>query len=586
MKSVAWVSALLVAWFMSSTAHAAVHASVDNDQIAAGETIELTLAHDGRTGSQPDLAPLNQDFDVLSTSRSSNLQITNGSISSTTQLRLTLSPKRSGQLTIPSLTWDNQRSSPVRIRVSGSGNSQDGEAQEQSSNVYLKTSVDDSQPYVQGAVNLTVRLYAAVPIHRASLDLPTSSDVLVQQLGKDRNSAEEINGRQYQIVERHYLLFPQHSGSLKIPGPVLDAQVAVRTRRGAADDPFSNFFDESPFAGMMQTVKQVRIHADEIALAVRPRPAAATASYWIPAKSLTVTSEWHPDSLQAQTGEPITLDMHLRAEGLTAAQLPDVASLLQLPPGLKAYPDQAKLDNTEENDTVVGAREQSVALIADRAGDFQLPAVNIQWWDTRANELRTVELPARTLKVLPGAGSSASAPAQSSAPQATPEIQLENNAPKPTPPSSPASVGNWPWHWVSLALVILWLGTVLAWWLSRRSKPKALSTPTPVPAVRANESQARERFLSACKLNDASTARRTLLEWARAKWPDSPPAGLRALASRLEDPTIETLLIELDRACFAGGEWNGASLAKALNRLPAVSQKTKASGSQLAELYP
>lgn len=583
MKSVAWVSALLAAWLVSATAHASVKASVDNDQVAPGETIELTLAHDGRTRSQPDLAPLNQDFDVLSTSRSSNLQIVNGSMSSQTQMRLTLSPKRSGQLTIPSLIWDNERSSPVRISVSGNGTSQDGEAQEQSSNVFLKTSVDDSQPYVQGAVNLTVRLYAAVPIQRATLDLPTSSDVLVQQLGKDHNSETEINGRQYQVVERHYLLFPQHSGSLKIPGPVLDAQVAVRTRRGTPDDPFSNFFDNSPFAGMMQTVKPVRIHADDIALAVRPRPAAATASYWIPAKNLTVTSEWHPDSLQAQTGEPITLDMHLRAVGLTAAQLPDVASLLQLPPGLKAYPDQAKLDNTEGSGTVVGTREQSVALIADRAGDFQLPAVNIQWWDTRADELRTIELPARTLKVLPGAANTTSAPAQNSAP----EIQLENNTPKQTTLSQPASAGNWPWHWVSLTLVILWLGTVLAWWLSRRGKPRAPSTSSPVPAVRANESQAHERFLSACKLNDAATARRTLLEWARAKWPESPPAGLRALASRLEDANIETLLIELDRACFAGGEWNGAALAKALSRLPAASEKkTNAAGAKLAELYP
>ena len=63
--------------------------------------------------------------------------------------------------------------------------------------------------------------------------------------------------------------------------------------------------------------------------------------------------------------------------------------------------------------------------------------------------------------------------------------------------------------------------------------------------------------------------------------------GLRALASRLEDGNIETLLIELDRACFAGGEWSGAALAKALSRLPAASEKkTKAARAELAELYP
>ena len=103
MKSVTLLSVLLAAGLISAAAYASVNASVDSDQVAAGDTVELTLSHDGQTGAQPDLAALRQDFDVLSTSRSSNVRIVNGSLSSETQLRLTLSPKRSGQLTIPSL---------------------------------------------------------------------------------------------------------------------------------------------------------------------------------------------------------------------------------------------------------------------------------------------------------------------------------------------------------------------------------------------------------------------------------------------------------------------------------------------------
>jgi hypothetical protein len=167
-----------------------------------------------------------------------------------------------------------------------------------------------------------------------------------------------------------------------------------------------------------------------------------------------------------------------------------------------------------------------------------------------------------------------------------PEIQLENDASKQAHPSSSANAGKWPWHWVSLALVILWIGTVLGWWWSRRRQPKTPPVSRAAPTIRPNESQARERFLSACKINDAATARRALLEWTQARWPDSPPAGLRALANRLDDSNIDTLLIELDRACFAGGEWNGAALAKALSRLPSASSKQAASRSELAELYP
>jgi hypothetical protein len=575
MKSICHSAMLLALWLVAASVQAEVRASVDSSQVRAGDTIQFTLSHDGQTGSKPDLAPLEQDFDVLATSRSSNVRIVNGSFSSQTQIQMTLSPKRSGPLTIPSLAWDNERSAPIRITVGSGGSAQSGTNQSQSGNVFLKAVVDDSQPYVQGAVNLTVQLYAAVPLYRATLDLPASSDVLVQQLGEDQKRETNIDGRPYEVIERHYLLFPQHSGTLHIPGPVLDAQVPVRAR----NDPFSDFFGRSPLADMMQDVRPIRVHAQDIALDVQPRPAAATASYWIPARKLDVTAQWHPDSLTAQAGEPVTLDLHLRAEGLTAAQLPDVASLIDLPPGLKAYPDQAKLENTAQNGTVVGERDQSVALIADRAGDFTIPALKIQWWDTGAAEFRQIELPSRMLHVTPGAGGVASTPAPANVPQAaTAGNSTQNNSPE-------SAVRRWPWHWVSLALAILWLATMVAWWLSRRRAPKiAAPAPTETPPLRVRESQARDRFQSACRINDPLAARRALLDWAQARWPDAPPAGLRALAGRLDDSEIDALLVDLDRACFAHGEWNGSALAQALKRLP-VRHERKADAEELAELY-
>lgn len=577
-KSICHFAMLLALWLITSSVQAEVRARVDSNQINSGDTLQLTLSHDGQTGSKPDLTPLAQDFDVLATSRSSNVSIVNGSFASQTQVQLTLSPKRSGTLTIPSLAWDNERSAPIRITVGSGGGTQSDTNQFQAGNVFLKAVVDKSQPYVQGAVNLTVQLYAAVPLYRATLDLPASSDVLVQQLGGDEKRDTNVDGRPYELIERHYLLFPQHSGTLHIPGPVLDAQIAVRSR----NDPFSNFFGRSPLADMMQDVRPIRVHADDITLDVQPRPAAATANYWIPARRLDVTAQWHPDSLNAQAGEPVTLDLHLRAEGLTAAQLPDVVSFLDLPPGLKAYPDQAKLANSAQDGTVVGERDQSVALIADHAGDFQIPALKIQWWDTTADTLRQVELPARTLHVTPGAGGAVSAPAPTNLPQAaTAASSGESNAQKDSVPG----VRRWPWHWISLIFVVLWLATLLAWWLSRRRAPSvSVPTPAPAPPVRQSESQARDRFQSACRINDPVAARRALLEWAQARWPDAPPAGLRALAGRLDDPEVDTLLIDLDRACFAGGQWNGSALAQALKRLP-VRHERNADTEELAELY-
>jgi hypothetical protein len=65
---------------VSVIAHASMRASLDSTTIAEGDTVQLTLEHEGQSSDQPDLSPLQQDFDVLRTNRSSSIQIMNGSM--------------------------------------------------------------------------------------------------------------------------------------------------------------------------------------------------------------------------------------------------------------------------------------------------------------------------------------------------------------------------------------------------------------------------------------------------------------------------------------------------------------------------
>ena len=98
---------------VAGSAQCAVRASVDNNSVGADAQIELMLEHDGQTSAEPDLSPLKQDFDVLSTSRSSNVQIINGSMTSSVRLVLSLSPKHGGRLEIPAITWGSEKSNPL-----------------------------------------------------------------------------------------------------------------------------------------------------------------------------------------------------------------------------------------------------------------------------------------------------------------------------------------------------------------------------------------------------------------------------------------------------------------------------------------
>jgi hypothetical protein len=570
---------------------AGVRAFVDHPEIAAGDTLELTLELDGAATDEPDLEPLKADFDIVSSARSTNVQITSGAVSTGTAFAVTLTPKRNGVLTIPALVWGNTRSTPLRVTVRA-GPDQTGANGNSSANssVFIETSVDSTKPYVQAAVNLVVRLYAAEPLVRASMEIPATSDLLVQQLGSDKTDSVERDGRRYQRTERHYTVFPQRSGLIDVPGVQLEAQVPLRAQSAPfANQTFADLWGRFAFGSLMGRMKSMRVHGDPIVLNVRSRPQDAYPKYWVPARAVTLTGDWRPESNRAQAGDPLTVTLHLEAVGLTAAQLPDLASLLELPAGVKAYADQARLATTARTDAVVGRRDQSIALIADRPGEFSLPAIKVHWWDTTTDSARETELPASLLTFV--------APEGTTAPNASAETGSGAATASHAEPSlnslgsAPAAV----WRAGFLGVTALWIATLIAWAITRRpqraaatalgSRRDAASGAGGKATAPSNAARAWAEFRSASRVNDAPAAQRSLLAWAAARWPDGPPRGLHGLAARLGSESITKALRDLDRACYAGGPWQGAALLEAMGDLPAAPASRRPRDSGLAPLY-
>jgi hypothetical protein len=563
-------SAVLSLCLLAGVTQGAVRASLDSTSVALGDAVQLRLQRDTEASGMPNLTPLQQDFDVLSTSSSRTLQIVNGSTSMQIATIVMLSPKHAGTLTIPALDWSGESSTPITLTVTpGGGATNSSGATAPGKKVFIETSVDSTEPFLQQGVHVTVRIYMGEPLTKAGMDFPASNDALIEQIQSDTHHDTVRNGEPYTVVERHYLLFPQKSGDLTVAGPVLEGQVAVHIHGDQfGNDPFADLFGAG--AGMMVPTRPIRVQGDPIVLHVRPRPAAAGSGPWIPARDVTLTAQWHPDSMQVHVGDPITLNLHLEADGLTAAQLPDLSTLLDPPNGLKAYPDQAKLSSVQRSDTVFGTRDQAIALVADQPGNYVLPPLHVSWWDTKANALRQVNLPAAGTQPVSGSAMSAFS-----------VMQI--------------------WILISAVLALLWLVTMFAWWRSRRSRtappratgadavrPNTVVSQVVTPPVKpASVSQARAQFREACRRNDAQAARRALLAWTGAAWPREPAVGLEALAKRMEGPEVSARLLELDRACFAGAPWDGAALSQVLKDLPTLAARTGAAGGDgPAPLYP
>ena len=567
-------------------AQAAFTASTDRTQLAAGDSVQLTLQSDRGGSKQPALAPLEKDFEILERSTSSSLQIVNGSLSSKRQIRLVLAPRRSGRIEVPPLQWDGETSAAIELSVAANGARAGGSAAgtgvDSAAHVFITTSLDSLQPFVQSAVSLKVQLYSDKKLYQASVDLPGNADVLVRRIGQDATTQETRNGRPYQVITRHYLLVPQRSGEIVLDGPVLNAQVA--DVNGKFDPVLERLFGQLQIEGGLSGTRPLRLRSDAIKLVAQPRPPAWRSSDWLPAQQLTLEDAWRPADLVITVGQPLTRQLRIAAVGLSASQLPDLSALTPTTEGLKAHAEAAQLSDEVQDGHIVGQRDQDITLLADQPGRYPLPELRLAWWDVVSNQRREAVLPAVTVEVvaavagntttasptrdaqaLPGgaAGAASVASQTSAASDAT-------TSPSPTDPASPFG-GAVPWVWLSGVFAVLWLGTLGAWaWLHRRRQRAGSgdAVPTTQRTAAPSAAQARSAFHQACRNHAAATAREALLSWARATWPHAAPLGLNALARRQGNPALTELLRELDRACLTGtltdNAWNGNALARAL----------------------
>jgi hypothetical protein len=589
MKKWFYIVVVLLTLSFSLSLQAAVTATVNKNVLASGDTLQLRIQRDGSADGQPDISALKKDFDVLGSSRGSNVQIINGHMSTQTQITVLLAPKHDGKIVIPPLQWGNEQSAAIELTVGGSGGGGtaqqgggqgNGQAANENSHVYLTTALDQKQPYVQAAVVLTVRLYSDQALYQASLDFPASSDVLVKPLGKDVQTNEMHNGRNYQIVERKYLLFPQRSGKLSLNGPVLDAQVPDSSN----NDPFDNIFRQMPFGGMVNSTRPIRVHAKSIELNVLPRPAGSSSAIWLPAQKVTLEENWRQDMSTIHVGEPLTRHFHIEALGLTGAQLPDPNSFMTVPEGIKAYPDQSTVTDNPQGNSVLGTRDQNIALIASRTGHFELPAVRLSWWDTVHNEKREITLPSHTLDVLPAVAGSGT---MTMSPAMTEPSLLLNQGEQLNTNGEVSKISNNPvWMWLSLILGLLWIGTSMAWWRDhlRGPRPKASNNIAEKKSAVPRSGSEFKALKLACNNNDPHAARQQMLAWASTFWPDAPPHGLNELARHFADTSLIEALRQLDRACYTGNAWDGTLLLQSLPESP-VHASVKESKQVLPQLY-
>ncbi|WP_435014495.1 BatD family protein [Xanthomonas arboricola] len=547
---------------------AVTRAWLDRDSANAGDVVMLNIETDQR-GVDPDYTPLRNDFALGAKSANQQMQVTNGSVTVRALFGVVLTPRKSGELIVPAIRVGNERTEPLRLQVGASasdaGSSASGAAAAAQGNedAFVQTQVDDPQPYVQQSVGVVVRLYFATQLASGELDLEAPDGASLQRIGDDVSSVKVLNNRQYNVVERRYLLVPERSGRLVLPS----ARFNGRSVGGFFDDYFGRGNGE------------LSARSASIPLQVRAQPANAPQP-WLPLRSLQLRYTTTPQ--RATAGEAAQLVVEASARGATQAQFPELPTPSVPDAQVFAEPPQYEERFVDGSPQLRLTRRYSI--VPNRAGPLVVPGLQVAWWDVGAAAAKTAALPDLTLDVAAGSGAFA-APAPTPAANPSPDNAAPTVA-AGTLSLQQAAATQRPWGWIAAAIgfALLWIAT-LVWALLRRrggshGAPVINASDAAAPGRRVTHGVAElRRALDTGGMDDVAAV---LCGMAGVTDIDS-------VLAALSDPAQQAAVAQMQRARWGGdGDVTSArsALREAFAKGPRWRHATAAEPEVLAPLYP
>jgi hypothetical protein len=482
-----------------------ISATIDKNPVVVNESFILKITVDDDVDTNAlDTSALLKDFVVGRTSVNSQTSMVNFNTTRTTTWNTLLISKKAGDFTIPPLTIEGIQSQAIQVKVLAE---KDPRADQQK-DLFITSEVSTKEVYVQQQLTLTVKLHFSTELKRGSLTEPTLEGASITQIGKDKEEDTIINGRRYRVIERTYAISPKNSGEFVLKSPVFSGEILLPSTRR------NNMFSFSE-------TKPVSVIGDEIPLVVRPIPDTFQGT-WLPSDLLAIHQDWQPDVTTFKVGEPITRSITLTAAGLSEEQLPILE--MTVPKGLKVYPDQAQLHTGMTSGRLVSQKVRNFAIVASKAGEYQLPEINIPWWNTVTNRYQIATISAQTITVLPN-----------SEMEKESEISIPHQN-KEVIPAQTVIVTEASWlQWLFLAL---WLITSLAWFISTKLTKPSLAN---LPKTETKNSNVYLSLLAACKKNQGLEVLALISPWINT---------LQSKAGKVITTTLDDGLLDINNSKF------------------------------------
>ena len=479
-------------------------ASVDRRQLHVNEPLLFSLSlknSDTRLRAEGvdanvDLSRLSKDFNLGRPEASSNYNIYLGKGRATSEIKVELFPKHTGKLTIPSFEIDGLTSNSIAIEVL---KNETGKADE----VFVRSGINLKTAWAGQQVVAWLDLYHRVDLASASLGSnletePTQIELLPNWKMPQESRHEQHQGFDYEIERIAWAVFPDQAGTFTVQLP--DIWIATKTGN------------------------KRRLPHQRLSIEVKALPAGLPANIIIGKPELT--AEPLPTEFKQYELTPWTLT--LKAP-IAVTTLPRLLPGIQLPDGLKLYPDPARYHTQQSSNGIVDAADYTLSIMPLHAGEFKLPSIRVPYFDPDTGKAALVELPGKKINV---AASALPQPKTITSTTTSSEIETtEQNQPQ------------WRWQFATAIMTLLWLTTLLKLWRKQNRQPDYV-TPETITNVKTKDRRhpLQQKLLQAM---NSQTLEQGLQQWT---------------AQQADDSTVPEAVKALQRFCYSSEKQSESEL--------------------------
>jgi hypothetical protein len=237
------------------------------------------------------------------------------------------------------------------------------------------------EPLVGQRITMVVELlvpgfFSGTPAY----NLPNVPGVLlIPPTGSPVISSTQEDGISYTVQRHEFFVFARRAGQHDIP-PIA---IRVQFKR--------NPLDPEPVAQRVQT--------PALTFTTKQLPGAENLSGIISARELKIEETWKPEPGRAKAGDAFTRTITFTAPDVPAMAFPEFPT--EKIDSLGIYPKAPEVLDKSDRGTLLGERRDTITYVCQRPGQFVIPAVQMTWFDLDAQQLQTINFPARTIEVAP-----------------------------------------------------------------------------------------------------------------------------------------------------------------------------------------